>query len=110
MSQVTKSAAIRKSGAPSEADMAAINAQALGELGPGDVFAFRVAMCDTRVDRDFERFTCGALEEMASLFVGRPLIKDHAHRSDNQVGRKVGLKRVLGRCIMCGEMSVVRLP
>ncbi len=87
MSNVTKSARISKAFAPDDAAMAAINAQALEPLGPGDVFTFRVAMCDTRVDRDFERFTRAALEEMAPLFVGKTVVKDHQHRSDNQVAR-----------------------
>lgn len=87
MSQITKSAEIRKAGAPSDADMEAINAQAIEPLAPGDVFTFRVAMCDTRLDRDFERFSDSALDQMAELFVGKTVVKDHRHLSDNQVAR-----------------------
>lgn len=87
MSHITKSATICKAGGPSEDEMGAINAQAIVPLSPDQVFAFRVVMCDTRVDRDFERFSDSALEQMASLFVGKTVVKDHNHRSDNQVAR-----------------------
>lgn len=87
MSQISKSAEIRKAGEPSDADMEAINAQAIEPLAPGDVFCFRVAMCDTRLDRDFERFSDSALDQMAALFVGKTVVKDHRHLSDNQVAR-----------------------
>lgn len=87
MSLITKSARISKSGRPPEGDMDAINAQALEPLSPEEVFAFRVAMCDTRTDRDYERFSEAALEELAPMFVGRTVVKDHDHRSDNQVAR-----------------------
>lgn len=87
MSQITKCAAICKAAEPDAGAMEAINAQALAPLSPEEVFTFRVAMCDTRVDRDFERFSEEALREMAALFVGRTVVKDHSHRSDNQVAR-----------------------
>lgn len=87
MSDVTKAASIQGGGRPSEADMALINAQAMEPLAPEDVFAFRVAMCDDRVDRDYERFDRATLEQLAPMFVGRTVVKDHDHRSDNQVAR-----------------------
>ncbi len=87
MSQISKSARICKAGEPSGAEMDAINAQALSPLTPSEVFTFHVTMCDTRVDRDFESFSREALCQMAELFVGKTVVKDHNHRSDNQVAR-----------------------
>mgnify|MGYP000121438505 CR=1 FL=1 len=87
MSQITKGARIAKSGAPDASDMEAINRQAIEPLTPDQVFTFRVVMCDDRVDRDFEHFTQAALAQMAALFVGKTVIKDHQHRSDNQIAR-----------------------
>ena len=57
MSRMTTSGTVCKSFAPDEADMALINAQALEPLAAGDVYAFRVDMCDTAVDRAFEHFS-----------------------------------------------------
>lgn len=87
MSKITKSARVCKSYAPDEADMALINAQALEPLAACEVFAFRVAMCDTRVDRSFERFSDEALGQMAALYVGKTVVKDHEPTCDNQVAR-----------------------
>ena len=52
-----------------------------------EVFVFKVAMCDNEIDRDFEVFTIKALNDMAKLFVGKTVIKDHTARADNQVAR-----------------------
>lgn len=68
-------------------DMALINAQALVELSEENVFVFRVAACDDQVDRDSERFTPKALEQMADLFVGHTIIMDHNWSSRNQTAR-----------------------
>ena len=87
MSRITKSAAVSKAYAPDEADMALINAQALEPLEASEVFAFRVAMCDTRTDRAFERFSDEALGQMAALYVGKTVVKDHEPTCDNQVAR-----------------------
>lgn len=87
MSRLTKSGAVCKAYAPGDADMALINAQALEPLAADDVFAFRVAMCDTRTDRAFERFSDEALGQMAALYVGRTVVKDHDPACDNQVAR-----------------------
>ena len=87
MSRMTTSGTVCKSFAPDEADMALINAQALVPLEGGDVYAFRVDMCDTAVDRAFEHFSDEALGQMAKLFVGRTVIKNHDRKCDNQVAR-----------------------
>ena len=56
MENIKKSAVVIK-GVPSSGDLALINAQTLRELKAEEVFTFRVAAADTRVDRDFERFS-----------------------------------------------------
>lgn len=87
MARITKGATVCKSGRPDDGDLALINAQALEPLSREEVFAFRVTMCDNACDRDFERIADSALGEMAPLFVGKTVVKDHEHRSDNQVAR-----------------------
>lgn len=90
----------------SEEELTLINKQSLRELSAGEIFTFKVAMCDTLVDRDGEAFSDTALEELAKLFVGRPVISDHQWSSNGQVARiyATGVedagdcKRLVGRC------------
>ena len=70
-----------------EADLKEINKYALEPLAVEDVFTFKAVMCDNEVDRTFEHFTVKALQELKKLFLGKTVIKDHAHRADNQVAR-----------------------
>ena len=52
-----------------------------------EIYTFSVVLCDNEVDRDFECFTTKALEQMATLFVGKTGILDHDHSSRNQSAR-----------------------
>lgn len=71
-----------------QGDMELINAQALVPLDASQVFAFKVMAADNEADdRDHEPFTRKSLDDLAALYPGRPLIKDHDARADNQVGR-----------------------
>ena len=68
-------------------ELSLINQFTLTPLEKEDVYTFKLVMCDNDIDRHFERFTDKALDTMAELFVGKPLIKDHNARADNQIGR-----------------------
>ena len=68
-------------------DMDLINAQALVELTAEDVFTFRVVACDDQIDRDNERFTLRTLEQLADIFVGRPILMDHSWSARGQTAR-----------------------
>ena len=68
-------------------DMAQINQYALSPLNPEDVFAFKVSMAANEVDRDYEVFPRDTLAKFANLFVGKTVVKDHVHKSDNQIAR-----------------------
>lgn len=68
-------------------EMAKINDLTLEPLESDDVYVFKVSICDNDIDRQHERFTLKAIDEMAGLFVGKPLIKDHDRKADNQIGR-----------------------
>ena len=90
-----------------EGDLALINKHALEPLAEEDVYTFRVAMCDNDIDREYERFDDAALNQMAKLFVGRTIIKDHRHQSDGPCARiyaceveDAGGKAV---CSICGK-------
>jgi len=70
-----------------EGEMALINAQSLKELESGEVYAFKIAACDTKVDRDKERFSEASLAKLAALYVGRPVLMDHCWSASKQVAR-----------------------
>ena len=68
-------------------EMQLINGYSRKELNPEDVYVFTVVLCDNDIDRDFERFTVGALNDLAKLFVGKTGIFDHNPTAKNQVAR-----------------------
>lgn len=71
----------------SDSELSKINDLTLAPLEKEDVFVFKVAICDNDIDRQHERFSLKAIEDMAELFIGKPLIKDHDRKADNQIGR-----------------------
>lgn len=52
-----------------------------------EVYIFPVTLCDNEIDRDNERFSVKALEEMAEKFVGVTGIFDHNPKGENQTAR-----------------------
>lgn len=87
MDAICKSAVIQKAPELGDGELALINAQALRPLGAEEVFAFKLAACDNQVDRDFERFTDRALDKLAELYVGKPVLRDHAWLDGSQTAR-----------------------
>ena len=70
-----------------EAELKAINKYALEPLTADQVFTFKAVLCDNEVDRVYERFNLKALQDLAKLFKGKTVIKDHRRTADNQVAR-----------------------
>lgn len=68
-------------------DLEIINQFSKSELSKNDVVIYKVALCDTQVDRDFEKFTEKALYKLAELYVGKTVIKDHNPSANNMVAR-----------------------
>lgn len=68
-------------------DLAKINRYALTELTADDVFLFKLNACDDQPDRDMESFSAGALAQLASLYIGKPVIFDHSWSAINQTAR-----------------------
>lgn len=89
-------------------DLALINRQSLRELALEEVFIFRLAACDNQIDRDYERFTDAALNELAALFVGKSVLMDHVWLAGSQTARVYnayveeaeGVKRLILCCYM----------
>lgn len=52
-----------------------------------EVYLFDVCLCDNEIDRDLERFSIPALEELKNLFVGKTGIFDHNPKGSNQTAR-----------------------
>lgn len=69
-------------------DLKKINKLTLEPLTKEDVFIFKMNMADNELDdRNYEPFNLNALKDLAKLYVGKTVIKDHYRRADNQVAR-----------------------
>lgn len=88
-------------GFASKDDMKKINLYSQRELNEDEVYIFTVSLCDNDVDRDFERFSLSALNELAELFVGKTGIFDHSMKSSDQKARifEAFVEKTGGSCI-----------
>ncbi len=88
----------------SESELTVINTMAMTELKAEDIFTFKAILCDNQIDRDFEAFSETTLNQLANLFVGKPVIKDHQPSADNQIARiyrtEVNNGQLLAYCYM----------
>ncbi len=108
MKEFLKAASVERGPALEAGEMALINRQTLRELQPEEVFTFRLAACDNQVDRDNERFSDEALDQMAEKYVGRPVLRDHKWSAGAQTARVYaaqveeanGIKRLVLRCYL----------
>lgn len=57
------------------------------EMSAEEVYIFGVTLCDNEIDRDNERFSRKALEQMAEKFIGVTGIFDHDPKGGNQTAR-----------------------
>ncbi len=57
------------------------------EMTEDEVYTFSVILCDNDIDRDCERFSDEALEELSAGFVGKTGISDHDPSTVNQTAR-----------------------
>jgi len=64
-----------------------INRYSQTELDQNQIFVFNVILCDNDIDRDFERFSDDALEQLKTFFVGKTGIFDHNPKSILQNAR-----------------------
>ncbi len=70
-----------------EAELALINGFSKTEMTAEQVYTFSVVLCDNEEDRDFEKFSDEALEQLSELFVGKTGIFDHEWKAANQTAR-----------------------
>jgi len=64
-----------------------INRYSQSELSENQVYTFSVILCDNDIDRDLERFSDDALEQLKTLFIGKTGISDHNPKSALQNAR-----------------------
>lgn len=81
---VVKSA---ENGTVTAEELAKINGYARKELSAEEVYVFPVILCDTELDRDNDKFTKKALDELAALYLGKTVICDHNPKNGNQRAR-----------------------
>ncbi|MBE6772862.1 MAG: hypothetical protein E7544_01425 [Ruminococcaceae bacterium] len=72
---------------PDENELSLINTYTRNPLSAEEIYCFSITLCDNEVDRDFERFSVKALEELSELFIGKTGISDHDMSSRNQTAR-----------------------
>lgn len=87
MDALKKLGQVEKALAVDGGELAKINRQTLRPLTEEEVYAFRFVACDSAVDRDHEHFSKKALKQLAKMFVGRPVLRDHHWSADTQTAR-----------------------
>lgn len=65
----------------------ALNRFTRRELTEDEVYIFSVILCDNEVDRDYEKFSLKALQNMKELFLGKTGIFDHNTKENSQTAR-----------------------
>lgn len=79
-----------------EEELKRINKYTLTPVTSEDVFTFKVIAGDNELDdRNYEPFNMNALKDLAKLYPGKPVIKDHRRSADNQVARVYDAELVL---------------
>lgn len=78
---------IKKGYCPTDADYEKIRQFTRKEFAKDELYIFEAVLCSNDIDRDNEKFSVSALNELASLFVGKTGIKDHSMKSSDQSAR-----------------------
>ena len=102
---ITKAAQL-ESQEVTEDELKLINKHTLSPLSADEVFTFKAVLCDNEIDRQSERFTVKALEDMKKLFIGKTVIKDHSWSANDQVARIYATELITGeKTTKMGEPS-----
>ncbi|MBP9989562.1 MAG: hypothetical protein KBT46_08720 [Ruminococcus sp.] len=85
-----------------------INSFTLKPLNSDEVYTFNVILCDNEIDRDKEKFSVDALEQIAKLFIGVTGIFDHNPKAENQCARifSAAVEKVSGKFTSDGDEYV----
>ena len=85
--EISKDARVLAVGEPGEDELERINALTRRALGADEVYTFALRLCDNDIDRDFERFDDGTLDQLAPMFVGVSGVFDHQWSARGQTAR-----------------------
>lgn len=78
---------IEKSFEADKKDIELINQFTRTPFEPEMLYTFSVALCNNDIDRDYEKFSIGTLNQLKDMFIGRTGIFDHSMKSANQKAR-----------------------
>ena len=71
-----------------EDDLKKINKYTLAPVKAEEIFVFKATMCDNEQDdRNHMPFNLKALQDLAEMYPGKTMLKDHDRKADNQIGR-----------------------
>ncbi len=85
--QERKAGTLKAVGTVEQADMDLINKHTRTPLNADQVYTMKLQLCDNEIDRQFDQFTPNALQQLATLFVGKTVIFDHSWSAKNQTAR-----------------------
>ena len=78
---------IEKGYVPAADDYEKIRQFTRKEFPQEELFVFSLILCSNDIDRDYEKFSVSALNELAALFIGKTGIRDHSMKSSDQTAR-----------------------
>lgn len=78
---------IEKGFLPQSTDLEKINKFTRHTFDADSLYIFSIALCNNDIDRDYEKFSVEALNEMKGKFVGKTGIADHSMKSSDQKAR-----------------------
>ncbi|MGN1202676.1 MAG: hypothetical protein ACI4RF_05220 [Eubacterium sp.] len=96
---------VEKSLSPESTDLEKINCFTRSEFAADSLYVFSVALCNNDVDRDYEKFSLEALEQLKEKFLGKTGISDHSMKSSDQRARifDTWVEKVEGKKTADGE-------
>lgn len=96
---------VEKSFDASQDDIEKINCFTRTEFSAENLYVFSVALCNNDIDRDYEKFSIEALNELAAAFIGKTGISDHSMKASDQKARifETWVEKTEGKTTADGE-------
>lgn len=96
---------IEKCCTPVKEDYEKIKKYTRRSFSEDELYIFNITLCSNDIDRDYEKFSVSALNELAGLFLGKTGIKDHSMKASDQTARlfDTWVEKVQGRKTADGE-------
>ncbi|MDE6124457.1 MAG: hypothetical protein K2G22_04410, partial [Eubacterium sp.] len=78
---------IEKGYTPLQDDFDKIRQFTRKEFTEDELYIFSLILCNNDIDRDYEKFSVSALNELVKLFIGKTGIRDHSMKAADQTAR-----------------------